>query len=76
MKLKLTDMLSEIISRNNTFRDGLTFKELIDAVYSNEKVYNKNTVMKVYNEITRSQEKDAQHMLKVHMKDILKELED
>ena len=51
---------------------GMTFEELITTVESNEKVRDKNSVMKVYREILSANQKDALSELRSNMDAIVK----
>jgi hypothetical protein len=56
--------------------DPLSFEDLITAIQSNEKDYDEKTVRRVFGELMVTISSDASSMLRKHMKDVLKELED
>lgn len=55
---------------------GITFEELIDTVYSNERVRDEKAVMKVYRELWSANKRDADAELRDNMKNILKALKE
>ena len=59
---------------HNSLLDGIDFDELITTVYSNEKIINKETIEKVFNEILNAKIHDARYLLKENMSNILNEL--
>lgn len=80
--VKLSESIeeSELKESNWNSKDdllaGITFEELIDMVHSNEKVKDESAFKKSYKELLRMKVKEADSMLKTHMKDMLKEIKE
>lgn len=66
--------LRESVHPKDTLMSGITFEDLIIAVESNEKEINKSTITKVYNELLKSNMKDAQSELNKNMDWIIKQI--
>ena len=62
------------LHRQDNILDDITIEELVDTVYSNEKVKDEATVKKVYKELVAAKLEDANEVLKEAMPMILKEL--
>lgn len=60
-------------SRNDAILEGITFDELITTLQTNEAIIDETTIINVYNEIRRKQQKDAMYMLMNNIEFILKE---
>lgn len=59
--------------RDDSLLDGLSFGELIDAVYSNERTVDEAAVRRTFGEIVRTQMQDAEHELSASMGQIVAE---
>jgi uncharacterized protein YqgV (UPF0045/DUF77 family) len=51
---------------------GVTFGELIETLQANERVIDEEAVLRTYNNIIAAQQKDANHILRSKMEQIIK----
>ena len=65
--------LKEFFHPKDDLMRGITFEELIETVQSNEKEITPQTVMKVFNEIHKTNKEDALAELRDSMSQIIKE---
>ena len=83
---RMSSIIKEVLKESSYMKDsffhpkddllrGVTFEELIDTVYSNEKTITPDVVKRVYREILRSNTHDAEVELKDNMEKILKACE-
>jgi len=61
----------EAVHEKDNLLRGITFEELIIAVYSNERAINASSVIKVFNEIARERMANANSELRSNMKFII-----
>jgi hypothetical protein len=66
------ETLKEYFHPKDDLLSGITFEELIDTIYSNEKVVNENVVKKVFRNLVNAKIHDAEYELKQSMKQIIK----
>ena len=71
-KLVKTD---EFFHPRDNILDGITFEDLIDTVFHNEKEVNEKVVGKVFEEILKQRTIDARHEVKTNMKKIISAIE-
>ena len=65
--------LNEGVQQKDDIIRGITFEDVIIAVQSNEKVIDKNSVMKVYNEMLKTNLEEAKSELNKNMNWIIKQ---
>jgi len=74
-KIVREELLNEFFHPDDDLLKGITFQELIDTVYSNEKVVDEKSVWKVFNELVKVKLEDAKSELKSDIKQVIKEIE-
>ena len=79
---KILNKINEKINESNTFQnmdsihDGITFYELLETINANVGAdARKADIMKEYNKLIAMKKKDADHMMKKYIKDILQSIE-
>jgi len=73
--VKVAKSLTGFFHPKDNLLRGITFEDLIDTVFSNEREINERTVRKVYKELLRASMKDAEAELRDNMDEILSELQ-
>ena len=70
---RIAKRVAAFFHRDDDLLRGITFGELIDTVYSNERVIDERTVTKTFNELLKANVRDAKSELKGSMKKIIEE---
>jgi hypothetical protein len=65
--------LGEDMHQNDCVFDPITFEQIITALHCNEKIINKNAVLKVVREIMDSRIQDFQYLITNNMQEIIAE---
>jgi DNA-binding protein YbaB len=67
-----TNIFTQNFREDNKFIDGYSFRHIIEMLVHNEKVVDRDSAMKCFNELTTWAMEDAYHSVTESMSDILK----